>query len=54
MDFLQDALFNGQRFRILALVDNYSKKCLSLLVGLRGEDVRNELTRVCKEENCFP
>jgi putative transposase len=44
MDFLQDALFNGQRFRILAIVDNYSKKCLSLLVGksLRGEDVRND------------
>ena len=56
MDFLQDALFNGQRFRILAIVDNYSKKCLSLLVGksLRGEDVRNELTQVCKEESCFP
>ena len=56
MDFLQDALFNGQRFRILAIVDNYSKKCLSLLVGksLRGEDVRNELTQVCREENCFP
>jgi putative transposase len=50
MDFLQDALFNGQRFRILAIVDNYSKKCLSLLVGksLRGEDVRNELSQVCK------
>jgi putative transposase len=44
MDFLQDALFNGQRFRILAIVDNYIKKCLSLLVGksLRGEDVRND------------
>ena len=56
MDFLQDALFNGQRFRILAIVDNYSKKCLSLLVGksLRGEDVRNELSQVCKEESCFP
>lgn len=56
MDFLQDALFNGQRFRILAIVDNYSKKCLSLIVGksLRGEDVRNTLNHVCKEENCFP
>ncbi len=49
MDFLQDALFNGQRFRILAIVDNYSKKCLSLIVGksLRGEDVRNTLNHVC-------
>ena len=56
MDFLQNALFNGQRFRILAIVDNYSKKCLSLIVGksLRGEDVRNTLNHVCKEESCFP
>ena len=56
MDFLQDALFNGQRFRILAIVDNYSKKCLSLIVGksLRGEDVRNTLNHVCMEESCFP
>lgn len=44
MDFVQDALFNGSRFRILAVVDNYSKKCLSLLVGksLKGEDVRQD------------
>ena len=56
MDFLQDAQFNGQRFRILAIVDNYSKKCLSLLEGKshRSEDVRNELIQVCKEEICFP
>ncbi len=27
MDFLQDALFNGERFRILAIVDNSSKIC---------------------------
>jgi putative transposase len=55
MDFLQDALFNGQRFCVLAMVDNYSKKCLLLLVGksLRGEHVRNELSQVCKEESCF-
>lgn len=33
IDFLQDSLFNDSRFRILAVVDNYSKKCLSLLVG---------------------
>ena len=50
MDFLQDALFNGQLFRILAIVDNYSKKGPLLLVGksLRGEDVRNELSQVRK------
>ena len=33
MDFVLDALFNGRRFRILAIVDKCSKKCFSLLVG---------------------
>jgi putative transposase len=33
MDFVQDALFNGSRFRILSIVDNYSKICHSLAVG---------------------
>ncbi len=48
MDFLQDALFNGCRFRILAIVDNYSKKCLSLLArkSLKGEDVQQELRKI--------
>ena len=37
-------------------MDNYSKKCLSLIVGksLRGEDVRNTLNHVCNEESYFP
>lgn len=26
MDFVQDALYNGERFRILTVVDNFSKK----------------------------
>lgn len=56
MDFLQDALFNGERFRILAIVDNCSKICHGLLVGksLKGIDVVNELTKACLVEGCFP
>lgn len=56
MDFVSDALFNGSRFRILAVVDNYSKKCLSLLVGksLKGSDVRDELDRIKLVENQVP
>jgi hypothetical protein len=48
MDFVQDALYNGSRFRILTVVDNYTKKCLSLLVGqsLKGSDVRDELSNI--------
>jgi putative transposase len=56
MDFVQDALFNGSRFRILAVVDNYSKKCLSLLVGksLKGEDVQQELSNIALCEGTVP
>ena len=48
MDFVQDALFNGSRFRILSIVDNYSKKCHSLTVGqsLKGTDVVDQLERL--------
>lgn len=46
MDFLQDVLFNDERFRILAIVDNCSKICHVLLVGksLKSADVVDELT----------
>jgi putative transposase len=56
MDFVQDALFNGSKFRILAVVDNYSKKCLSLLVGqsLKGMDVQQELSNIALVESVFP
>lgn len=56
MDFVQDALFNGERFRVLTVVDNYSKICHGLVVGksLKGIDVVNELDRICLVENCYP
>jgi putative transposase len=56
MDFLQDNLFNGARFRILAIVDNCRKKCLSLLAGksLKGVDVRQELSNIALCENTLP
>ena len=56
MDFVQDALFNGERFRVLTVVDNYSKTCLGLMVGksLKGIDVVQELSRICLIENCKP
>ena len=56
MDFVQDALFNGERFRILTVVDNCSKICHGLLVGksLKGINVVHELSRICMVENCYP
>jgi putative transposase len=48
MDFISDSLFNGSRFRILTVVDNYSRECLSLEVGqsIRGEHVTAVLNRL--------
>jgi putative transposase len=56
MDFVQDALFNGARFRILAVVDNYTKKCLSLLVGqsIKGVVIRDELSHIALLEVTYP
>lgn len=56
MDFVQDALFNGERFRVLTVVDNCSKICHGLLAGksLRGIDVVAELSRICLTEGRFP
>lgn len=41
MDFVSDNLFNGQRFRAMTIVDNFSRECLAIHAGksLKGEDV---------------
>ncbi len=48
MDFVMDALFDGQRFRALTVVDNYSRECLEIEVGqsLKGEDVVRVMDRL--------
>lgn len=45
---MTDSLFDGRRFRVLTLVDNFSRECLAIEVGqhIRGEDVVNVLNRV--------
>ena len=56
MDFASDALLDGRHFRIVAVVDNYSKKCLSLRVGqsLKGQDAQKNLHHICLTEGAFP
>lgn len=41
MDFVQDALFTGQKFRALTIVDNFSRYCHAIRVGksIKGIDV---------------
>lgn len=42
LDFVSDALTDGRRFRVLAVIDDYSRECLALvadtsLSGLRAD-----------------
>lgn len=41
MDFVSDSLFNGNRFRALTVVDNFSRECLMIYAGqsIKGADV---------------
>ena len=45
LDFVSDAFSDGRRFRILAIVDDYSRECLSLVAdtSLSGARVAREL-----------
>jgi putative transposase len=56
MDFVADQLFDGRKFRILTIVDNYSRKCLHLGVGqsLKGEDVVESLDQIKSIEQTVP
>jgi putative transposase len=48
MDFVSDALADGRRFRILALVDDFTRECLCLVAdtSLPGLRVVRELDAV--------
>lgn len=48
MDFLQDALFNGRRMRVLAVIDTFTRECLRIEVdtSIRGQRVVNALSQI--------
>ncbi len=48
LDFVSDALTDGRRFRVLAVVDDYSRECLALVAdtSLSGHRVVRELDAV--------
>lgn len=56
MDFMSDQLFDGKRFRILTVVDNFSRKCHALEVGqsLKGTDVVRILDGIRQISGSFP
>jgi putative transposase len=47
MDFMQDALANGQRLRVFTLLDTCTRECVALEVGasFHGDDVARLLAR---------
>ncbi len=51
LDFVSDALGDGRRFRILCVVDNFSRECLAAVVdtSLGGVRVVRELERLVNE-----
>jgi putative transposase len=48
LDFMSDALHDGRRFRILGVMDQYSRECLDLTVdtSISGHRVVRELSRL--------
>jgi putative transposase len=56
LDFVSDALSSGRRFRVLAVVDDFSRECLGLVVdtSLSGLRVGRELDRIAELRGCRP
>lgn len=48
LDFVSDSLIDGRRFRILCVIDDFSRECLATIVdnSLSGERVTRELNTI--------
>jgi len=57
LDFVSDALACGRKFRVLAVVDDFTRECLALIVdnSLSGIRVARELDRIVERRSrpCF-
>lgn len=51
MDFVSDALFNGNKFRALTLIDNHTRECLAIYPAqnIRGDDVAHLLEHIVSQ-----
>ena len=56
LDFVSNALSGGRRFRVLAVVDDFTRECLGLVVdmSLSGLRVGRELDRIVEPRGCRP
>ena len=54
LDFISDALTDGRRFRVLAVVDDFTRECLALVAdtSLSGARVVRELDAVIARRGC--
>lgn len=52
MDFISNDLFEGKKFRVLTLADNYSRRSLAIQceISLKGESVAKILKKVTSEQ----
>ncbi|VDC48598.1 hypothetical protein BREV_BREV_03196 [Brevundimonas mediterranea] len=50
LDFVSDQMTDGRRFRILTVIDNFTRECLALVAdtSLSGARVARELDAVCQ------
>ena len=56
MDFVADQLFDGRKFRVLTLVDNFSRQCIAARVGqsIKGIDVVRIMEDIKREQRITP
>lgn len=56
MDFMADQLFDGRRFRLLTIVDDFTRESLAIEVGQRltGDDVARVLDRIRLGRGALP
>jgi putative transposase len=54
LDFVMDTLVSGRRFRILTVVDDFTRECLGLVAdtSLTGPRVVRELDRIIETRGC--
>ena len=56
MDFVHDQLSNGRRFRVLNIVDNFSRECVGQLVAISitGRCVADYLSKLIETRDAKP
>jgi putative transposase len=54
LDFVHDSMADGRRFRVLNIVDDFTRECLAAVVdtSLPGVRVVQELERLCELRSC--